>query len=47
MKEEHTAFVNRKVWGPDDTYLSVNCHVDESNFKPGNKVKVTVEKVNE
>ena len=47
MKEEHTTFVNKKIWGPGDTYLTVGCQVEESNFKPGGKVKLTIEKVNE
>ena len=44
-EEEHTAFVNRKVWGPGDSYLTVGCQVDESNFNQGDKVKITIEKV--
>ena len=47
VKEEHTTFVNKNVWGPGDTYLTVGCQVEESNFKPGGKVKLTIEKVNE
>lgn len=44
-KEEHTAFINRKVWGPEDSYLTVGCQVNESNFNPGDKVKITIEKI--
>ena len=43
-KEEHTAFVQQKTWGPDDTYLTVSCQVSKSNFSTGDKVKITVEK---
>lgn len=44
-KEVHTAFINRKVWGPEDSYLTVGCQVNESNFNVGDKVKITIEKI--
>lgn len=43
-KEEHTAFVQQKTWGPDDSYLSVSCQISRSNFSTGDKVKITIEK---
>ena len=36
--------VQEKVWGPDDTYLTVEVQVDSGTFHEGESVKVTVEK---
>ena len=40
------AIVVEKVWGPDDTYLTVEVQVDSSQFKRGDKVEVMVRKKN-
>ena len=43
IKETMNSYVERKVWGPDDDYMTVTVQVDK--FRPGDKVKVTVEKI--
>jgi len=37
--------VSKKVWGPDDEYLTVEVQVDSSIFKSMENVKVTVEQL--
>ena len=37
--------VKRKVWGFEDEYFVVEAQVDGSEFKAGDKVKVTIEKI--
>jgi hypothetical protein len=44
VKEIKEGIVQEKVWGPNDTYLTVEVQVDSSRFKDGEKVKVTIEK---
>lgn len=43
MKETMNSYVRKNVWAPDDVYMTVTVQVDK--FKPGDKVKVTVEKM--
>lgn len=43
MEQIITGHVNEKVWGPGDTYLTVEVQVDSSIFKSNDTVKVTVE----
>jgi len=45
VKEIKEGIVQMKVWGPDDTYLTVEVQVDSSHFKDGERVKVTIEKL--
>lgn len=45
VKEIKEGMVQEKVWGPDDTYLTVEVQVDSMNFKDGEKVRVTIEKL--
>ena len=46
VKTEETGTVKEKIWGPDDTYLVVEVQVfEETGFKKGDTVKVTIEKV--
>ena len=42
-KDVTTTSVQRKVWGPDDTYYVVEVQIDSEKFKNGEKVKVTIE----
>lgn len=45
MEQIITGHVNKKLWGPDDEYLTVEVQVDSSIFKSNEKVKVTVEQL--
>lgn len=45
MQQTITGRVNEKVWGPDDSYLTVEVQVDSSIFKSNQTVKVTVEEI--
>ena len=51
MKEVHNAIVKKKIWShhDDDNYLVVQVQVgimcSKDDFKEGDKVKVTVEKI--
>lgn len=45
MEQTITGRVSKKVWGPEDTYLTVEVQVDESIFKSMETVKVTVAQI--
>lgn len=42
MDYKSTARVQKKVWGPDDTYLTIEMQVPEDKFKQGEVVEVIV-----
>ena len=44
-KMETTTHVQKRIWDRDDTYLVIEVQVDELEFKKGDEVKVTIEKV--
>ena len=45
MQEIITGRVKNNIWGHDDEYLTVEVQVDSSKFKPGDDVKITIEKL--
>jgi len=44
MKQVISGFVKNLVYGIDDEYLVVEVQVSSSKFKPGDKVRITVER---
>ena len=42
---ETTTHVQKRIWDRDDTYLVIEVQVDELEFKKGDEVKVTIDKV--
>ena len=44
-KMKTTTHVQKRTWDRDDTYLVIEVQVDSSEFKNGDEVKVTIEKV--
>ena len=42
---ETTTQVQKRRWDIDDEYLVVEAQVDSSEFKSGDEVKVTIEKI--
>lgn len=47
MKQKIETHVQERVWGPGDTYYIAEVQIDELKFKPGEKVIITVESVEE
>lgn len=45
MTEVLTGRVKNNRWGPEDEYLTVEVQVDSPDFKEGDAVKVTIEKL--
>lgn len=42
---ETTAHVQKRRWDINDEYLVVEAQLDSSEFKSGDKVKITIEKI--
>lgn len=45
MKQIINGTVSKKIWGPEDSYLTVEVQVDPYIFKSMERVKVTVEQL--
>jgi len=45
MKQTIKGIVSKKIWGPDDSYLTVEVQVDSSIFHSMEDVMVTVEQL--
>jgi len=45
MKQTIKGIVSKKIWGPDDSYLTVEVQVDANIFKSMEDVMVTVEQL--
>lgn len=44
-QETHTAYVEERVWGPDDTYLVIgDVQVFSDAFQKGDEVEITIRK---